>query len=156
MAKFLRILGAASAALALLSAFPVFASADSAWYRGQPTVVTHSGVAQAATSSNPTTATIPTASVCTQYPTSHPTLREGARDGQNGLVTSVHRLQCLLNLSLDPAFHTPLEVDGIFGPKTKTAVVTFQHCAGLPVDGIVGPQTWSALETIAPSPNYVC
>lgn len=34
--------------------------------------------------------------------------------------------------------------DGIFGPKTKAAVVTFQAGAGLTADGICGPKTWSA------------
>jgi peptidoglycan hydrolase-like protein with peptidoglycan-binding domain len=36
-------------------------------------------------------------------------------------------------------------VDGIFGDKTRAAVVGFQRSNGLAVDGIVGPNTWSAL-----------
>jgi 3D (Asp-Asp-Asp) domain-containing protein len=35
--------------------------------------------------------------------------------------------------------------DGIFGPKTNTAVIGFQRDAGLLIDGIVGPQTGRAL-----------
>jgi peptidoglycan hydrolase-like protein with peptidoglycan-binding domain len=47
-----------------------------------------------------------------------------------------------------------LAVDGIFGPKTATAVKTFQRAmsaevTGFAVDGIVGPQTWQALVTEA-------
>lgn len=38
-----------------------------------------------------------------------------------------------------------LEVDGIFGPLTETAVKKFQKDKGLEVDGIVGPITWAAL-----------
>lgn len=47
-----------------------------------------------------------------------------------------------------------LVVDGIFGPRTDTAVRAFQHAMsveipGFAVDGIVGPQTWQALVTEA-------
>jgi peptidoglycan hydrolase-like protein with peptidoglycan-binding domain len=37
------------------------------------------------------------------------------------------------------------DIDGIFGPKTQTAVKEFQASEGLAVDGIVGPNTWAAL-----------
>jgi peptidoglycan hydrolase-like protein with peptidoglycan-binding domain len=37
------------------------------------------------------------------------------------------------------------QIDGIFGPVTKSAVEQFQHDDHLTVDGIVGPATWSAL-----------
>ncbi|ADL08142.1 spore cortex-lytic enzyme [Thermosediminibacter oceani] len=37
------------------------------------------------------------------------------------------------------------KVDGIFGPKTKSAVMKFQSAKGIKVDGIVGPQTLSAM-----------
>jgi peptidoglycan hydrolase-like protein with peptidoglycan-binding domain len=37
------------------------------------------------------------------------------------------------------------QIDGIFGPVTKTAVEQFQAGEGLLVDGIVGPATWGAL-----------
>lgn len=35
--------------------------------------------------------------------------------------------------------------DGIFGPKTKSAVISFQQKNGLTADGVVGPKTWGAL-----------
>ena len=38
-----------------------------------------------------------------------------------------------------------INVDGDFGPETKTAVEAFQKAHHLKVDGIVGPQTWKAL-----------
>ncbi len=37
------------------------------------------------------------------------------------------------------------QIDGDFGPVTKTAVETFQRDSHLSVDGIVGPATWGAL-----------
>lgn len=39
----------------------------------------------------------------------------------------------------------PVEVDGIFGPNTDSAVRAFQQQKNLSVDGVVGPNTWSAL-----------
>ena len=41
-----------------------------------------------------------------------------------------------------------LSVDGIFGPKTKAAVISYQRANGLQVDGIVGPETWAALDKL--------
>lgn len=40
--------------------------------------------------------------------------------------------------------HTVI-VDGIFGPRTETAVQAFQKSKSLGVDGLVGRHTWSAL-----------
>lgn len=54
----------------------------------------------------------------------------------------VETLQARLN------FATGLDVDmdGIFGPATRAAVVEFQRMHGLSPDGIVGPRTMRALE----------
>ena len=41
-----------------------------------------------------------------------------------------------------------LVVDGIDGPKTRTALQAFQRGRGLAVDGIVGPQTIKALQAV--------
>ena len=40
----------------------------------------------------------------------------------------------------------PGEIDGIDGPATKAAVISFQETAGLTADGIVGPRTREALK----------
>ncbi|MBE6765247.1 MAG: spore cortex-lytic protein [Ruminococcaceae bacterium] len=40
----------------------------------------------------------------------------------------------------------PVEMDGIFGSATESAVRAFQRLYGLPEDGIVGRQTWQALD----------
>jgi peptidoglycan hydrolase-like protein with peptidoglycan-binding domain len=37
------------------------------------------------------------------------------------------------------------QIDGVFGPVTKSAVEKFQQSDNLTVDGIVGPATWAAL-----------
>ncbi len=64
-----------------------------------------------------------------------PTLRRGSK-GQ-----SVSELQQRLKArGFDPG-----QVDGIFGPRTDSAVRAFQRARRLTVDGIVGPQTWGAL-----------
>jgi peptidoglycan hydrolase-like protein with peptidoglycan-binding domain len=44
------------------------------------------------------------------------------------------------------------QIDGIFGPVTKSAVEQFQTDNGLAVDGIVGPATWAALGGAGPEP----
>lgn len=36
-------------------------------------------------------------------------------------------------------------IDGVFGNKTRKAVIEFQRKNGLRVDGLVGPETWAAL-----------
>lgn len=53
---------------------------------------------------------------------------------------AVKKLQAALNKK---GYH--LVVDGIFGPKTRATVISFQYSRRLLVDGIVGPQTWGAL-----------
>ncbi|WP_035186059.1 L,D-transpeptidase family protein [Alteribacter aurantiacus] len=37
-----------------------------------------------------------------------------------------------------------ITADGIFGPQTRSAVISFQRQKGLTQDGIVGPKTWGA------------
>jgi peptidoglycan hydrolase-like protein with peptidoglycan-binding domain len=39
----------------------------------------------------------------------------------------------------------PVQVDGIFGPRTDAWIRGFQEAVGTTVDGIVGPITWRAL-----------
>lgn len=62
-----------------------------------------------------------------------------AREGSRGATVSQ-----LQNLLKNKGFN-PGPVDGIFGPKTKAAVLAFQRAQGIEVDGIVGPQTWGKL-----------
>lgn len=58
----------------------------------------------------------------------------------------VKEVQCLLvhNYSFD------LEVDGIFGDATETAVKVVQRCGGLRADGLVDPRTWHYLDRPEP------
>lgn len=67
----------------------------------------------------------------------YPTLRRGAR-GEN-----VRLLQELLAKD-----GSTLQIDGIFGPGTQSAVRAFQKKYGLKIDGIVGPQTWKKLREL--------
>ncbi len=41
-----------------------------------------------------------------------------------------------------------IQVDGIFGPATKQAVINFQQRMGLNPDGLVGPVTLAAMESL--------
>ncbi|MGH4013101.1 MAG: peptidoglycan-binding domain-containing protein [Pseudonocardiaceae bacterium] len=67
------------------------------------------------------------------------TLQEGS-SGQ-----AVKAVQVILSRIVVPT----VAVDGIFGPKTESAVKGFQADNDLKQDGIVGPQTWRELATAA-------
>lgn len=66
------------------------------------------------------------------------TIKRGSRGDD------VERLQTMLNNA-----GYSLDVDGIFGEKTQSAVRQYQRNQGLDVDGIVGTNTWSALSSPA-------
>ncbi len=88
----------------------------------------------------------------TQPPTTMPcpTLRIGSRG------PSVQHLQELLKNE----GYNPGSIDGVFGPRTQTAVMAFQRDTHIAVDGIVGVQTWTALGvncgTKPPRPPHTC
>lgn len=48
-------------------------------------------------------------------------------------------------LALQLLLDTNITCDGIYGPRTKSAVAVFQSSKGLVSDGICGPKTWNAL-----------
>jgi len=68
--------------------------------------------------------------VITQY------LYKGSRDGTRG----VHQVKQLQNFLNEVGFNAGI-ADGIFGGKTKQAVVAYQRSKGLTADGIVGRNT---------------
>jgi hypothetical protein len=73
-----------------------------------------------------------------------PTLRKGDRGDE------VKALQERLNaLGYDCG-----EADGVFGTRTKNAVVRFQTDHQLDPDGVVGRKTWAALEGAKPEEKY--
>ena len=67
-----------------------------------------------------------------------PELRQGSNSAWP--QATVRSLQYLLN-----AHGAKLTVDGAFGPKTKAAVVAFQHAKGLTASGVVQASTWRSL-----------
>lgn len=69
-----------------------------------------------------------------------PVLREGMA-GHNVKIA-----QRLLNYEEKRAWDD-IQVDGVFGTRTKAEVSEFQRRAGLHVDGMVGKMTWQALWT---------
>lgn len=58
---------------------------------------------------------------------------------------AVRGVQVILSRQVMPM----VDVDGIFGPKTESAVKSFQADHGLAQDGIVGPQTWRVVAEVA-------
>ncbi|WP_143448631.1 peptidoglycan-binding protein, partial [Kineosporia sp. A_224] len=66
----------------------------------------------------------------TPKPTAHPVLRPGSRGPAVRIVQKALKVRA----------------DGVFGPRTKQAVMAFQRRHGLPVTGNVGPLTWKALK----------
>lgn len=73
---------------------------------------------------------------CGKPPENHcPTLAQG------NTGSAVVKLQGLLKTK---GFYKG-NIDGIFGPLTKSAVLAFQGAMGLVQDGIVGRKTWGAL-----------
>lgn len=71
--------------------------------------------------------------------TTHPQLRSEARGSE------VIYLQQRLNYH-DTANDNRIKEDGIFGPETQKAILSFQNKKGLAADGIVGAKTWAALD----------
>ena len=59
--------------------------------------------------------------------------------GKTGIYVKI--LQVLLNYYI----HSNLDVDGDFGPRTKSAVADYQIKYRLEVDGICGKETWTHL-----------
>lgn len=55
-----------------------------------------------------------------------------------------------LQLILQSLGYDPGPIDGIFGPKTKNAVMRLQRDNGIRVDGIVGPQTLNVIYKLYP------
>lgn len=98
---------------------------------------------------------IPTGTVPPSPPPSSicPELKRGDRG------PAVSRLQTLLkNNGFDPG-----TIDGIFGPKTESAVKYFQRYKGLSVTGVVDVRTWTALgencgvmPPVPKPPGYEC
>ena len=66
------------------------------------------------------------------------------QQGSTGLA--VAELQTLLKTR---GFY-PGDIDGIFSPTVKKAVISFQHSVFLVEDGMVGALTWQALYTGTP------
>ena len=66
----------------------------------------------------------------------YPTLRKGSKGGY------VKEMQALLNYASCGAH---LQIDGIFGPLSEIALISFQKMRGIKADGICGPQSWAEL-----------
>ena len=67
-------------------------------------------------------------------------IRQGARGSD---VKNIQKW--LFQLSKKYSQIPSIDVDGIFGAKTKSAIIAFQRLFNLAPDGIVGPLTWNKL-----------
>ncbi len=67
-------------------------------------------------------------------------LKEGDSGGD---VVSLQYFLNLLSAFVD--FISPVMTDGIFGPRTKNAVIAFQKYKGLPPTGEVDEKTWNSI-----------
>ena len=64
--------------------------------------------------------------------------------GTSGNV--VTQVQTFLRTIAQNNKNVPLiTADGVFGNRTKEAVIAVQKIAGLPQNGVVGPLTWNAI-----------
>jgi peptidoglycan hydrolase-like protein with peptidoglycan-binding domain len=90
------------------------------------------------TAASGTTASVSAASVTAVKLQPWPVLRQGKNS--TWPPVTVRSLQYLL-----VAHGAKIPVNGVFGVKTKAAVVTFQHAHHLTADGVVGSKTWNAL-----------
>jgi peptidoglycan hydrolase-like protein with peptidoglycan-binding domain len=93
--------------------------------------------ASASASAAATTTAAVTAAPAVALP-AWPVLRQGSNSAWPKVT--VRSLQYLLN-----ARGAKVTVDGVYGAKTKAAVVSFQRAHHLTADGVVGGTTWSAL-----------
>lgn len=67
----------------------------------------------------------------------HPVLSQG----DSG--TAVRHAQCLIR----NGFHDGIDIDGDFGPQTRTYVAKAQTTCHIKVDGIIGTDTWNCLHS---------
>lgn len=65
----------------------------------------------------------------------YPIIRQGSR----GVYVCIAQ-DALTTLGYDTG-----GLDGVFGPKTRDSVLTFQNRNGLSQDGIIGNNTWNSL-----------
>lgn len=72
-----------------------------------------------------------------QVASGYPTLRQGSR----GVYV------CILQDALTTLGYDTGGLDGVFGTRSNSSVISFQNKNGLTADGIVGSLTWNSLMT---------
>ncbi len=69
-------------------------------------------------------------------------MNSGPRLAIGSIGRAVQRAQTILVMMKTMGYD---QIDGVFGPLTQTAVISFQQGAGLPPDGIIGESTWQRM-----------
>ena len=132
------VLAAGTLAAGLALPASTAAAAPAAPVAAGPATAASTVTAASAVSAASTVAVKATRAASAQALQPWPVLRQGANSAWPRVT--VRSLQYLLN-----ARGARLTADGVFGAKTKAAVVAFQRARHLPADGVVSARTWGAL-----------
>ena len=132
---------------AAMSFTPTMSVAPKTTTTSTSTPTTTSSTSKTTTTTGTAPKTTTTTSTATPKPTGIATINSTLNIGSQGDQVKALQ-QYLAGLGYTNADGTPLKVDGIYGPKTQTAVMQFQTSNGLKADGIFGPLSLAKTQSL--------